>query len=45
VKTHPILKAVAAAVKTLPKVNGQQRVGKLDKVKWPDFEFKLPLAV
>ena len=39
-----MLEAVSAAVKTLPKVVGQTRVGKLDTKAWPDYEFKLPLA-
>jgi len=44
VKCHPVLEAVSAAVKTLPKVVGQTRVGKLDTKVWTDYEFKLPLA-
>jgi hypothetical protein len=44
VKCHPMLEAVSAAVKTLPKVVGQKRHGKLDTKAWPDYEFKTPLA-
>jgi hypothetical protein len=43
VTTHPILDAVKAAVKTLPRVEGQTRVGKLDLRQWPDYVFRLPL--
>jgi hypothetical protein len=44
VKSHPVLAAVSAAVKTLPRVVGQTRVGQLDLKAWPDYEFRLPLA-
>jgi hypothetical protein len=44
VKNHPILNAAKLAVKTLPKVVGQRRLGRLDLKTWKDYKVRLPLA-
>lgn len=41
VATHPILDAVKAVVKTLPRVEGQTRVQMRDLRQWPDYKFRL----